>query len=92
MLPPPVSFFAGGDECDGKDRYQGSINDIVDPEHLGMTPLMIAADQGDTSKIIKFVKLGEDVNCADEDGWTAMMFAADNGHIDCIRELARLQV
>ena len=57
-----------------------------------MTPLMIAADHGDVTSIISLVSLGEDVNFADEDGWTAIMFAADNGHLDCIRTLARLQV
>ena len=57
-----------------------------------MTPLMVAADHGYADKIAILIASGQDVNYADEDGWTALMFAADNGHIDCIRSLARFQV
>jgi ankyrin repeat protein len=56
-----------------------------------MTALMIAADSGDTQQIIALGTSLSDVNAADEDGWTAIMYAADSGHVDCIHALADLQ-
>ena len=56
-----------------------------------MTALMIAADSGDTQQIIALGTSSPDVNASDEDGWTAVMYAADSGHVDCIHALADLQ-
>ncbi len=52
---------------------------------------MIAADSGDAQQIIALGTSSSDVNAADEDGWTAVMYAADSGHVDCIHSLADLQ-
>lgn len=51
------------------------------------TPLMHAAEKGDVIKVQNHIYGGEDVNAFTEDGVTALMIAAKNGHIEIVRLL-----
>ena len=46
-----------------------------------------AAVCGDVEEIHRLLKSGENPNQADENGWTALMFAADNGHSEAVKVL-----
>ena len=60
-----------------------------DDAHLaaGETPLMRAAIVGDASGVKQLVELGGRVNDCDQDGCTALHYAAGNGHIDAAAAL-----
>ena len=51
-----------------------------------------AARSGDTNKISSLLKAGANVNCRDEDSWTALMLAALWGHKDTVRLLLEYKV
>jgi ankyrin repeat protein len=48
---------------------------------------LAAADNGDTAKVMEGLNQGIDVNVTDEHGQTALMLAADQGHIDTVNFL-----
>jgi ankyrin repeat protein len=48
---------------------------------------LTAADNGDTAKVMEGLNQGIDVNVTDEHGQTALMLAADQGHIDTVNFL-----
>ncbi len=50
----------------------------------GESPLMMAALQGQLALATKMVQKGADVN---KTGWTALHYAASNGHVDVIKML-----
>ena len=47
----------------------------------------VAAESGDTAKIAESLNQGIDVNVTDEHGQTALMVAADEGHVDTVKLL-----
>jgi ankyrin repeat protein len=50
--------------------------------------LLSAAKEGNIQWIQEnFVNQGGDVNAATEDGWTALITAANNGHLDVVQYL-----
>lgn len=56
----------------------------------GTTPLIVAAGQpnhDDASFLQELIDAGADVNAADEDGQTALMAAAEKGHVSKVRLL-----
>ena len=53
----------------------------------GATPLMIAAQNGQTKTVAKLLARGADVNAAASDGSTALMLAAQNGHTEIVSAL-----
>ena len=44
--------------------------------------LIVAAKAGDTAQVKELLGKGAKVNAKDNDGWTALMFAAGEGHKD----------
>jgi len=56
-------------------------------EDVGMTPLMIAAQEGETKIVKVLLAIGSDINAKDNDGVTALMIAADEGHTEIVKAL-----
>ena len=56
---------------------------------LALTGLLAAATEGDVKEIHRLLKSGENPNQADENGWTALMSAADNGHSESVKDFTR---
>lgn len=57
----------------GLDQQGDDASEIIDPE---TTPLMHAAEDGNTAELKRLIAEGADVNAQDQRGWTALMHAA----------------
>jgi len=67
--------------------YPQENNEEV-PEETSIDVLMIInADKGDTSAVLKLIALGASVNTTTYDGVTPIMYAAQNGNTDMVRVL-----
>ena len=53
----------------------------------GLNDIAIAAASGDASRLAELIDRGVDVNSRAPDGTTALMYAARNNHVECIRIL-----
>lgn len=53
----------------------------------GMTPLLLAAESGNTQEVNEIIKSGANVNATSQYGWTALMFAAWKGHEQIVEML-----
>jgi len=60
----------------GLDHYDAWNAEIVDPE---VTPLMHAAEDGDTASTERMIADGVNVNAQDQRGWTALMHVGMKG-------------
>jgi ankyrin repeat protein len=64
---------------------------VQDQEVTGETNrisnFLAAAESGDTAKVAKSLSRGIEINVTDEGGQTALMLAADQGHIDTVKVL-----
>ena len=49
-----------------------------------------AVSRGDVAELRRLVASGMNVDVLDEDGWTALLYAALNGHVEAIRVLVEL--
>lgn len=52
----------------------------LDPRKYNLTPLMVAAAEGDLSAVNALISAGAKVNARDNRGATALMYAVQNGH------------
>lgn len=77
-----------GDKAD-PDRAPGGMPD-PDVNHRGfhgVTPLMLAADEGREKKLHALLAAGADPNLHDDDGYTALFYAVQKGNAECVRLL-----
>ena len=51
------------------------------------TPLLLAADAGHADVVAVLLDSGADVDCADDTGWTALMWASFRGHEEIVTYL-----
>ena len=65
----------------------GANPNIAGPE--GVTPLMLAAQQGDNAVVRLLLRAGADVDAQADNGWAAELFAKQAGHDDVILTLER---
>jgi len=75
LQSPVAGSQMGGGEDLKNERFVGE--DVYTGIKPGMNSLMRAAGQGDLAEIRRAQSQGEDVNAADETGWTALMIAAE---------------
>ncbi len=54
------------------ETYRAEANDA---DENGITPLMLAAKEGNDWAVRKLLEAGADANARDKDGWTALMYA-----------------
>lgn len=52
-----------------------------------MTSLHTVCSEGSHGRIKEYIKLGADINSADNAQWTPLHESALNGHVDCIKIL-----
>ena len=57
------------------------------PKGEGVTPLMIAAKEGDSASVARMISEGHNLDARSRYRWTAMMFASWQGHEDVVRLL-----
>ena len=50
-----------------------------------MKELLEAASNGDLAEVERLIEIGAVVNSRDEDGYTALMWAADEGRLDVVQ-------
>ena len=53
----------------------------------GRTPLIVAAEQGDTRRVRELLASGARLEAEDDCQWTALMRAASHGHLECVQTL-----
>lgn len=53
----------------------------------GVTPLMLAAKEGNEQEVIRLLDEGAKVNKQSQYGWTALIFASYYGHIEIVKRL-----
>ena len=64
-------------------QVQSDYNGISDMDEQ----LIISADKGDTTAVLKLIAGGASVNATTFEGVTALMYAAQNGHTNLVRTL-----
>lgn len=60
---------------------------LRNPTGEGVTPLMIAAKDGDSTDVARMISEGHDLDALSKYRWTAMIFASWQGHEDIVRLL-----
>jgi len=58
-----------------------------DPAMIGMTPIMFAAQKGSTDCVLRLLHARAEVNAVEEDGWSALHFAAKEGNYEVCKAL-----
>ena len=58
------------------------LSEVNKTNHYGCTPLMVAASEGDNSKVAKLLEANADVNLVNRSGVTALMIAVQEGYGD----------
>ncbi len=62
----------------------GEGEDLEARDSRGRTPLIVAAEDGETDRVAELVESGARVDAGDDCNWTAMMRAASRGHTDIL--------
>ena len=62
----------------------GEGEDLEARDSRGRTPLIVAAEEGETDRVAELVECGARVDAGDDCNWTAMMRAASRGHTDIL--------
>lgn len=70
-------------------RGSGCFAVSTPPQDLSITPLMVAARDGD-ARVCETLLGAQQVLEQDAQGRIALVYAAINGHLDCIRQLLRV--
>jgi ankyrin repeat protein len=79
--------FIHNDEHDTIESLLKSLPDINFKDRKGFTPLMAAAEFGDSSAVRLLIKRGAEVNAVNGLGKTALILSANYGFLDNAREL-----
>lgn len=53
----------------------------------GMTPILVAAHDGENEEVARLIEAGADVNQTSKYGWTPLIFAAREGHAEVVELL-----
>jgi len=72
--------------CDDADA-ESTDADLSDQSALSLTPLMHAAQEGQTEAVQLLLRLGAKVDLREADGMQALHFAAASASLDCFRTL-----
>ena len=74
--------------CAGAEALYTPFQAEVDPlDHLGRTPLWIAAGNGHLAAARRLLSEGAEVNAADKNGQPPLFAAARGGHLDIVTDL-----
>lgn len=78
----------GGDENGAKTAIKYGANiDCVD--EVGQTPTIKASRHNNCKVLHNLIEKGADMNIQDENGWSALFWAAQSGSTGCVKELIR---
>ena len=58
-----------------------------DDEELHLPELIYWSSLGEVEQVEQTLQMGADVNCIDEDGYSALQAAAENGYLDVVKLL-----
>ncbi|MGC8120733.1 ankyrin repeat domain-containing protein [Marinobacter sp. VGCF2001] len=64
--------------------FLGEGENLEARDSRGRTPLIVAAEQGETERVAELVEQGAHVDAGDDCNWTAMMRAASRGHAETL--------
>lgn len=66
--------------------------DVNATNNHGVTPLHLAASDGNADAIIRFLEYGVDIHVRDKNHKTPIQIACEAGHDECVKILARVQM
>ncbi|XP_034153163.1 kinase D-interacting substrate of 220 kDa B isoform X3 [Esox lucius] len=75
------------DNISAMKAHLDKFRDVDSRSENGLTPLMVAAEQGSLEMVQELIRRGANVNLDDVDCWTALISAAKEGHVDVVRDL-----
>ena len=72
-----------------RERGTMVLHEPSDPSHVLQHLLLEAASKNDLQRVLHFLNKGVPIEVKDSLGYTALMLAAKNGHIDIVNALSR---
>src|SRR5882724_13197340 len=84
---PALHWLVRVDDFDTARRLIRAGADASKPNRYGVTPMALAAANGNAQMIALLLEAGADANVADQTGETALMTATKVGTIDAVRTL-----
>lgn len=79
-------------EAEDFGQFGGGSNDRELTKEVASeqdAPIIRAASHGDFQLVSEFIRDGQPLNTQNEQGWTAVTYAAANGYSDIVREVRR---